>query len=139
VRHAPGAAALAPAAAAVALLAFVWLPPALEHRRRLQDVERAIRARWEAIPFERGIVLWTGDDFVRLRAWQILEGSKPDVYVESPAMLTWDPPRRAFRRRFGFDPLAGIELETDADLPLIGANIARHTSLPLIDFERWRP
>lgn len=138
-RHAPGPAALAPAAAFTALLAFAWLPTALAHRRALEAADRAIRARWESIPFERGIVLWTGDYYVRLRAYQILEGSKPDLYVESPAMLTWDPPRRDFQRRFGFDPLAGLALETDADLPRILPNIARQTDLPVIDFERARP
>jgi len=135
----PGPGVLAPAAAAAGMIALLWLPQAWSLRGHLASVDRAIRAKWESIPFERGVVMWTGDYYVRLRAYQILDGEKRGLYVESPAMLTWAPPRRAFQRAVGVDPLAGLTLETDADLPRIGPNVARQTGLPVIDFERWRP
>jgi hypothetical protein len=56
-----------------------------------------------------------------------------------PAMLTWPKPRQDFERKFGFDPLAGLTLRTDADLSMVGPNIARQTGLPVLDFEGFRP
>lgn len=138
-RRLPGPGVLAPAAALVAMVALLWLPRGWTLRAHLAAVDRTIRAKWESIPFERGVVLWTGDYYVRLRAYQVLEHEKPGVHVDSPAMLTWERPRRAFRRAVGVDPLAGLALETDADLPRIGPNVARQTGLPVIDFEGWRP
>jgi hypothetical protein len=38
-------------------------------------------------------------------------------------MLPWE------QRALGFDPLAGLALESDADLPLIQQNLARRTPL----------
>ena len=77
-------------------------------------------------------MLWWSDYYTRLRAYQILDGEKPDVYVENPAMLSWLAPRRAFAQRFGFDPLDGIELSDPGKLALVASNIARQTNLPVI-------
>jgi hypothetical protein len=117
----------------------LWVAGAVTERGRLVAVDSAMRARWHAIPFERGIVLWADDYFVRLKGYQILDGEKPGLYVENPNLLTWEGPRREFRRRFGLDPLAGLDLRGLSDVALIPANIARQTSLPVVDFERFRP
>jgi hypothetical protein len=132
-----------PVIAALLIVAALAARPGLEaaraERARLAEVDRVIAERWKAIPFDRGFVLWSGDYFPRLVVYQVLEGERPGLIVESPAMLTWTQPRRAFERRFGVDPLAGLELRNDSDLALIAPNIARRTGMPVVDFERFRP
>lgn len=131
--------AAAPVVLALAGLAWLWSGDALARARRIEAGDEALHARWRALPIEHGIVIWTTDDHVRLRVWQLLEGEHPGVAVVDPAMLTWPAPRRAFERRFGFDPLAGLELRDDSQLPLVGPNIARQTGLPVVDFAHFRP
>ena len=74
---------------------------------------------------------------MRLRAHQLLDGEKPGLVVINSAMLTWTPERRAQTRALGFDPLAGMRLESDADLAGVAGNIARQTALPVVDFTPW--
>lgn len=131
--------AAVPVVIVLAALAWMGCADATARARRLEASDAALHARWRALPIERGIVLLSTDYHVRLRAWQLLGHEHPDVYVGDPAMLTWGPPRREFLARFGFDPLAGLDLRDDSQLPLIAPNIARQTSLPVIDFERFRP
>jgi hypothetical protein len=121
-------------ATASALLLAAMAAPLLARNDALRVHDREIRAVWSAIPFERGFVFWTSDDYVRLRALQILEHWRPGLVVENPAMLTWRAPHDRFRRLHGFDPLAGLELRTDADLPLVAPNVARLTGGPVADF-----
>ncbi|MBI5837533.1 MAG: DUF2723 domain-containing protein [Candidatus Eisenbacteria bacterium] len=125
--------------AAVALLAIAlpagpWLKTAVDRSRRLEFVEERIRVAWLSIPFPRAIVLWQTDLYLRLRGYQLLHGERPDYYVENPTMLTWNAPRLAFEGRWGFDPLDGLELRSDADLVLVGDNIQRQTQVPVVDF-----
>jgi hypothetical protein len=101
---------------------------------RLATIERLVHAAWAQIPFERGILFWQNDMYSRLRAYQLLGGEKTSLYVENPSLLTWPGPRAAFTRRFGFDPLEGVELRSEADLPRIADNVGRRTSLPVADF-----
>src|SRR5262245_17323312 len=122
----------APLAAGLALTALLWVEDSSAEREQMARADATIRERWEAIPDGPAIVLWWSDYYTRLRAYQILEGEKPIVYVENPVMLSWLPPRRDFARRFGFDPLAGIELTDEGKLPLVAPNIARQTDLPVI-------
>lgn len=129
-----GVLAVAPLAAAVP-----WVREAGAETRRLVAYDEELRARWRSIPFERGIVLWADDKYCRLRAYQILDGEHPDRIVEHPGMLTWTRPREEFRRRVGFDPLAGLALREEAEIALIPANIRRQTELPVLDFAEWRP
>ena len=131
--------ALAPVALALVALGWLWCAEARDRARRLEANDEALHARWRALPIEHGIVIWATDYHVRLLAWQILNGEHPSVTVVDPAMLTWPKPRHDFERKFGFDPLAGITLRTDADLSMVGPNIARQTGLPVVDFERFRP
>lgn len=131
--------AAAPVVIALGALAALGVGDARARARALEANDAALHARWRALPFERGFVILGTDYHVRLMLWQQLAGEHPGLAVVDPAMLTWPPPRRAFERRFGFDPLAGLELRDDGDLPLIAPNIARQTPLPVIDFERWRP
>lgn len=131
--------ALAPVALALIALAWVWIGQAHARALRLEASDEALHARWRALPIERGIVIWTTDYHVRLIGWQILDGEHPGVTVVDPAMLTWPKPRHDFERKFGFDPLAGLTLRTDAELSMVGPNIARQTGLPVLDFEGFRP
>ncbi len=122
---------------ALAGLIFLAVPSvrgARTRMTRLNYVESRVRAAWEAIPFREAIVLWQDDMYVRLRAYQLLDGEKPGLYVENPNMLTWSGPRHAFEKRFGFDPLAQLALRTDADLAFVPMNIKRLTEVPVVDF-----
>jgi hypothetical protein len=130
---------LAPLALVVAVLGWLWIGEARGRARRLEAEDAALHARWRALPIERGIVVWTTDDHMRLVAWQVLAGEHPAVTVVDPAVLTWPAPRHAFERRFGFDPLAGLTLRANAGLSDVGPNIARQTGLPVIDFEQFQP
>ena len=135
----PHPAAAAPVALGIVLAGAIWVGAAARESAQLVDIERLVHARWRAIPFERGVVLWNNDFFCFLKGYQILDGESPGRYVENPAMLTWAPPRRAFEKRFGFDPLSGLELREDADLVLIAPNIARLGGMPVVDFDRFTP
>jgi uncharacterized membrane protein YqjE len=108
-----------------------------EQRRHDTEVATTIRERWESIPFGRGIVLWNSDHYTHLLILTVLEEQRPGLVVDNPAMLTWEPARRAFERRTGIDPLAELQLRDDSELPLITDNIARQTSLPVLDFASW--
>lgn len=125
------------ALAAMALVALAWAWPEFDHARRIAQVDRELRAAFRALPFERGIVVWSSDSYARLRAYQLLDGEKPGLVVVNPGALTWPRERRAETRALGFDPLAGLRLESDADLALVAANIARQTALPVVDFADW--
>jgi hypothetical protein len=131
--------ALAPVALVLIVLGWLWVAEAHARARRLEASDDALHARWRALPIEHGIVIWTTDYHVRLIGFQILNGEHAGVTVVDPAMLTWPKPRQDFERKFGFDPLAGLTLRTDADLSMVGPNIARQTGLPVLDFEGFRP
>ncbi len=131
-----GLVALALALSLYGALGLTWLDA---HHRRIGRVAETIRARWRALPFDRGIVLWNSDHHTQLVILGLLEHEKPGVVVDDPAMLTWPACRSAFRARTGVDPLAGLTLTDDSQLGRIAPNIARQTTLPVVDFARWRP
>lgn len=132
-------AALAAVGLALALWTAFGAQAVAAHHRHLALVADTIRARWEALPFERGIVLWNSDHYSHLVILGLLEGRKPQVIVDDPANLTWPAARRAFARRTGADPLAGLALRDDSQLGEIAPNVARRQALPVVDFARWRP
>lgn len=129
---------LAPLAAAAillpALLAPGWLGIQRLRLERVVAVEARIRALWRSVPIARGIVFWHDDRFAMLELFRRLDGERPGLIVENPAMLTWPAPRAAFARRVGGDPLAGLELRDERDLARIPAHVARVTGLPVVDF-----
>jgi hypothetical protein len=125
------------ALAAMVFVSFAWVGPEIDHGRQIAAVDGQVRAAFRALPFDRGIVVWHSDSYVRLRAQQLLDGEKPGLVVIDPAMLTWAPERRAQTRALGFDPLAGMQLRSDADLAGVPGNIARQTALPVVDFAEW--
>ena len=127
-------AALVVAAAAIAFLPS-WVARDLEAKRSAERTEGIVRAAWEAVPFERGLVAWNNDLEPRLRAYQLLEGSHPERLVEHPGMLSWEGPRRAFRERMGFDPWGGTLPEREADLAPRLAATAAAAGLPSLDFD----
>ena len=116
---------------------FAWVPPEFAHARSITDVDRSVRAAFAALPFERGVVLWESDAHVRLLAYQQLEHIKSALIVIDPAMLTWPAYRAHITAVLGQDPLAGLTLESDADLSRVAPDLARHVSLPVADFGVW--
>ena len=125
------------ALAAMMIVALAWVAPEFGHSRRIAEVDGNLREAFRALPFGRGIVIWDSDSYVRLRAYQLLDGDQPGLVVVNPAMLTWPAERRAKARALGFDPLAGLRLDSDADLATVARNIARQTRLPVVDFASW--
>jgi hypothetical protein len=121
------------------VLGIVWIPTALQTRDRCLRVDEILRERWHLITVEEGIVLWENDYYTHLKAYQLLEGDKPGLHVDNPNILTWDSAQLAFRRKFGFDPVAGLSLEQQSDVRWIPRNIDRQTDLPVIDFQNFRP
>jgi len=134
--RAPALATIALALAAHAAVGIAWTRA---HHRGIGLVASTIRERWRALPFERGIVLWNSDHYTHLVILGLLEGEKPGIVVDNPATLTWPPARAAFERRLGFDPLGGLALRDDSDLALVPANVARQTTLPVVDFSAFSP
>jgi len=108
------------------------IPHVLADRARLARVDAEFRAAWARIPFQRGIVLWRDDHYQRFKMLQILEGQRPELYIESPDMLIWPARRRAFTAFFGFDPLANVVLDTPEDIGRIPTAIRRKTKLPML-------
>jgi hypothetical protein len=98
-------------------------------------VDQRVRALWASLPRGPCLVFWEHDLATKLRAYQLLEGSRPDVYVQNPDALTWSLSRREFERRFGFDPLAGLAPLTAAKVAAIPANVNRQTRLPVVLFD----
>jgi hypothetical protein len=137
VRRAAPVVAVSLAVVAPLALASYSVPRALADRVRLAGIDTRIRAAWRSIPFDRGIVLWRDDHYHRLKLFQLLEGSRPDLYVDSPNALTWRTRRTAFERRFGFDPLDGVEPRTTADVDRISSTIRRLAPVPVTEFPEW--
>ena len=123
------------AALLVTGLGVVWVRFGFEIRAGLVEVERHVHDLWRSIPFERGIVLWREDRYATLLTYQILDGERPGLYVSDPAVLSWNTQRRAFKTRFGFDPLDGLTPLTTAKTVLIPENINRLTALPVAVFD----
>ncbi|HET9951255.1 MAG TPA: DUF2723 domain-containing protein [Candidatus Eisenbacteria bacterium] len=127
------------AALAAAALLLLLLPSAIERdlaaRADAESTDRIVRAAWESIPFERGVVVWNNDLHARLRAYQILEGSHPERIVAHPGVLSWEGPRRRFQERHGFDPWDGAPPASEEALAGLAASAARAGRMPAVDFD----
>jgi len=126
-------------ALAAAALLLILLPAAIARdvaaRAEAEETERVVRAAWNGIPFEHGLVAWNNDLYARLRAYQLLEGSHPDRIVENPGVLSWEGPLRRFRDRHGFDPWDGAPPQSEDALFGLAASAARAGRMPAIDFD----
>ncbi|HEU4724153.1 MAG TPA: DUF2723 domain-containing protein [Candidatus Eisenbacteria bacterium] len=129
--------AVAALAAAALLLALLpaWIGADLAAKAHAEETDRLVRDAWRRVPFERGLVVWNNDLYARLRAYQILEGSRPALLVEHPGVLTWPGPRRRFQEAHGFDPWNGATPTSDAMLAQLPDLAARAGGLPAIDFD----
>ncbi len=131
-------------AAVIAALCLTSLQMAGERLRVVTANDRIVREMWEAIPGDSAIVLWPWDAYTKLREYQVFAGEKPALYVANPALLGYPNARRAFRERFGADPIAGLEnpriragsAEEESRLDALYMDIARNVSaqtpLPVI-------
>lgn len=127
--------ALATAAVVVVAVAVWGLAGSARERARLERVDARIRGAWAEIPPGPAIVLWDDDHVSRLEVFQSLEGSRPDLVIANPSLLTWKAARAAFERRTGIDPLAGIVPRTRADVARIPASVRRQAAVPVIEFQ----
>jgi hypothetical protein len=128
----------AAAAALAVVMGGVWLGVGLETRRDAIAIESQVHAAWRSIPVERGIVLWQDDRYPTLVLYQMFDHEKPGMFVTDPTTLSWEPGRRRFAARFGFDPLAGLVPLTLAKAQRIPDNINARTDLPVIVFDPQR-
>lgn len=96
--------------AALVSLALHWGPQLRARSQEARDVERLSRTLWAAVPDQEAIVFWPDDAYTRLRQYQLLRGEKPGLFVTAPSLLVSPWPRSEFARRFGFDPLEGLEV-----------------------------
>ncbi len=119
-------------AIALAVTAASWaIPWATAERARLSRVDQRMRAAWNAVPFERGFVVFKDDHSARLEILRLLESQRPGLHVINPHMLTWAMNRDRFFQEFGFDPVALVRKDYVTELPMI---IGRGTALPVVDF-----
>jgi hypothetical protein len=96
---------------ALSLVALVpWIREGNAERSSLVMDEAMLHSMWSAIPPDSAIVFWHDDRYIRLRAYQILDGEKPALTVLTPDLLLEHRTRNEFRRRFGIDPLEGARL-----------------------------
>jgi len=132
--------ALAAVASVLGVLAVVELPEMTSTRAGTIEVDRRMRALWEKVPPGPGFLLWDHDMATTFQIYQRLEGRRPDLFAGSTMTLSWPPPRRAFARRYGFDPLAGLDPLTTARAARIPENMSRQTPLPvrIFDLEHQR-
>ena len=130
-RRASRTAVVAVAIAVVATAALWAIPRATAERARLARVDARMRNAWNAVPFERGFVIFKDDHSARLEILRLLEGLRPDLHVINPHMLTWTLNRDRFAQEFGFDPMAIVRKDYVTELPVI---IGRGTALPVVDF-----
>ncbi len=106
-------------------------------------VVAVLRARWNSIPSDSGMVFWPDDGYQRLRVYQWLQGEKRDLEVINTTILTNPLPRERFIRRHGFDPFEGVPLPRRGDDPAEVAvffdtlyrSIDRRTRPPVILFD----
>ncbi|HUK64834.1 MAG TPA: hypothetical protein VLV15_15950, partial [Dongiaceae bacterium] len=107
-RRPPAAAAVA--GVGLALLLGSWIlvgtRATIDRRRELERFDSQIRSMWRAVPYDRCILLWPSDMYVKLVLYQRLEHDRPGIEVDSTPMLCQPLPKRRFRERHGFDPLA---------------------------------
>ena len=127
-------------------------------RRDLVRLDEYLHGIWQAIPYERAIVIWPVDGAARLREYQVIRGEKPGLDVVNTAILTNDAPRARFRRKYGFDPLALVDRmrfrgpvqpefvigqQSSPDdmrgLALIHECIAERAGVPVVAFDPLRP
>jgi len=97
-------------AAAVAALAAASVKDAVDGRRTIIRSDRAIRAMWRMVRPDTAIVIWPTDQCVRLIERQVLQGERPGHYVMNPDLLVELSVRREMLRRFGVDPMEGLDV-----------------------------
>jgi len=152
--------AVATAGTALALVTFIvpCLRVASGRKHALVELDRHIHSYWNAIPYQRAIVIWPDDAYYRLKEYQTLLGEKPSLDVYHTANLFNERGRMLFRREHGFDPLGAIddahrsqplkqefvigqqrsELEAHA-YAVVHEYIAQMADVPVIAFEPPRP
>jgi hypothetical protein len=131
-------------AAVVGVLALspAWLRASGARKEVLTQFDRRVRGMWASIPFERAIVIFANDMFLRLVKYQLLRGEKKAVEVVNPLLLAGGVPRARFIRRHGFDPLQGVDLGTSASAEEFAEEVARAINelspVPVIVFDPQR-
>ena len=95
---------------AAVVVAIATIGDAVAGKRIIIRSDRAIRAMWRMVRPDTAIVIWPADQCVRLVERQVLLGERPGLYVMNPDLLIEPPVRREMLRRFGVDPLMGLEV-----------------------------
>jgi hypothetical protein len=125
-RH--GRAVAIAATLALVVPAIAGVRTAVARNEALARFDGLLRRMWAALPPGPSFVVWDDDMASRLRAFQLLERSRPDVEVVQPRHLTHPAPRRRFVARHGFDPAAGV-----APGELAAAGVDESRSATLVD------
>lgn len=94
----------------VALLlgAVPQLKVASDRNDTFANLDTLIRRMWDAIPPGEAFVIWDDDMASRLRGFQQLDGSRADLIVVQPRMLSHRAPYRRFVAEHHFDPMEGL-------------------------------
>ncbi|MBP7865630.1 MAG: DUF2723 domain-containing protein [Acidobacteria bacterium] len=129
-------------AAATLLVAPGWIRTGEERRQVMTHFDEQIHGMWDAVPFERAIILFPNDLNTRLREYQLLRGEKPGLEVCNPLQIIDPVVRTAFRRRHGFDPAAGVpavepsgEEGTRLRTEAVARTVNENSPLPVVVFD----
>lgn len=119
-----------------------WLKVNADRRTLYVQHEKMLRDMWSAITIDQAFVLWHNDMVHQLLVWQVLDGEKPGLAVYNPAMLTHPWPRQQFARKYGFDPIEGLQTPNLNDgvagarmADQIGMRLNAMSPLPVIEFD----
>jgi hypothetical protein len=138
------------AALAVAglVLSVPWLRTGQQRTGLYVSFDQLVHRMWMAIPADSGIVFWTNDMYTKLSEYQLLQGEKPGLTAVHGLTIYTEPVRRPFIRRYGFDPVAGIQLSPSTRGTLAAedsvlreavdsaeSHVNGLTSLPVIHFD----
>ncbi len=99
------------AAALLVALLFAAVPQlkvASDRNDTFANLDALIRRMWDAIPPGEAFVIWDDDMASRLRGLQQLEGSRADLIVVQPRMLSHRAVQQRFVSQFQFNPMTRI-------------------------------
>jgi hypothetical protein len=132
---------------AVAVVCAAGIRDGYEGKKIIIRSDRAIRAMWRMIRPDTAIVVYPADQCVRLIERQVLLGERPGLFIMNPELLIEEPVRKDVMRRFGVDPLEGLQvpeltprtpnarLVHDQFLMKVVMGINERTTVPVVLFD----
>lgn len=125
------------------VVAASWFVTARDRRGTMEATESLFHDMWRKVPQGPGILFFENDMFLRLRAYQALDGENPEILVVKTDLFAAPSVQRALAA-IGIDPLANLGevisgLVTQQEYwQGVHRNVNRQTSLPVYEFDPER-